>query len=278
MPAVLLIIHYIRTHVLDYLIFAGVFVGVVINQVFSFFYVIDPINVLVNQIVTSSYIIVYLFLFIHAVRVKYEKPPRLLLYIGLVWYAILQIMIFFYGVVELPEKINFLFITMNNVDAFDVGVAILIQGNLVIMGQGYDFLISIFRIFTLVIAVHAYFTVKMAVNDVRMKTVKILWIFVGFCTMGRPLLYLIDLITPLELISAIRSFPDLVAVLIITVIIIRYPECVLISKSQLTRASYLYKKLKSGEFGQTKMDIGLSVLYAYLNELPPELFEKVDSG
>ena len=274
LPSFLLIIHFIRTHVLDYIIFAGVFVGVVINQFFSFFYIIDPINILVNQIVTSSYIVVYLFVFIHAVRVKYDRPPRLLLYIGLIWYTILQIMILFYKVVNLPETINFLFITMYNVDAFDIGVALLIQENFVIMGQGYDFFISIFRIFTLATAVHAYLTVKMAVDDVRLKTVKILWIFVGIFTMGRPLLYLIDLITPLDFISAIRSFPDLMAVAIITIIVVRYPECVLISKSQLIRASYLYRKIKSGEFGQIKVDIGLSVLCAYINELPPEFFEQ----
>ncbi|UCG04098.1 MAG: hypothetical protein JSW11_08940 [Candidatus Heimdallarchaeota archaeon] len=89
MPSILLIIHYLRTHIVDYLIFAGAFVAVTINQLFSFFYVIDPINILVNQIVTSSYIIVYLFVFIHALRVKHDTPPRLLLYIGVIWYSIL---------------------------------------------------------------------------------------------------------------------------------------------------------------------------------------------
>ncbi|UCG04097.1 MAG: hypothetical protein JSW11_08935 [Candidatus Heimdallarchaeota archaeon] len=178
----------------------------------------------------------------------------------------------------MPDKINFLFLTLYNVDAFDIGVALVIQGNIVLMGQGYDFLISIYRVFTLIVAVHAYLTVKIAINDVRLKTVKILWIFVGIFTMGRPFLYLIDLVSLLELTPAIRSFPDLVAVIIITSIVVRFPECVLISKSQLIRASYLYKKIKSGEFGQKRIDVGLSVLYAYLSELPPEFFELSTSG
>lgn len=188
-------------------------------------------------------------------------------------------MVIFYEVVNLPDKINVFLITLYNVDALEMGVALMTQGNLVLMGQGYDFLISIYRIFTLIVAVHAYFTVKIAINDVRLKTVKILWIFVGLFTMGRPFLYLFDLISLLELTPAIRSFPDLIAVLIITVIVVRYPEGVLISKSQLTRASYFYKKIKSGEFGQRRLDIGLSVLYTYLRVLPPEIFEPpISSG
>ncbi len=273
-PSALLLRYYAITHVLDYLIFAFVFIFVSINQFSSYIMIEYPRNVILNQIVTSSYILVYLFIYFHAIRLNHEKSPKLLWLLGFIPYMILQILIMFYKTDGLPKTANLFVFTMHNVDSYEVGVGFK-TGNIILMGQGFDYLISIYRIFTLLYAIYAYFNTKIAVSDNRLQIVRYLWITIGVLTMGRPFMYLFDLFTNLEFSQLTRSSFDLFAIFVIPFIIIRYPEYVLISKTQLIRAAYLYKKVKSININQTSTQTDIDQIYKYIRNLPPEIFRNI---
>lgn len=278
-PTILLLRYFKMTHVWDYLIFAGVFISISINQFFSNIIIDNPTNIIVNQIVTSSYILVYLFIYLHVIRLQSEKPSRKVWLLGVVPYVILQMMILFYQRVDLPQNTNFLYFTMHNVDSYQNGVAFTFKGN-VLMGQGYDYLISIYRIFILIYAILIYFRVKTASRDTRLKTVRYLWIIIGTFTMGRPLMYLLDLFTKIDFDPFTRISFDIFAIVLIPFIIIKYPEYVLISNSQLIRASYLYSQVRARSISQHSTNQETfyhdpELIYEYIRSLQPDLMKNI---
>ncbi|UCG01868.1 MAG: hypothetical protein JSW11_19970 [Candidatus Heimdallarchaeota archaeon] len=84
--------------------------------------------VLVWQIVDSTFMIFFLFIFVYTIRMKWDRPPLIILLIGVIWFSIIQTFILLYEVVNLPETGLVLFVKMRKYVDFhspDVGVGLI---------------------------------------------------------------------------------------------------------------------------------------------------------
>ncbi len=265
-PVILLFRYYRRTKILDYLLFCLVFVSVMVAQISDFRINIQS-SVELAQIIDSTHAFVYLFLFIHALRMKWEEAPRVLWYLGIIWFSVIQFSIIFYEYIELTEDPTVLFTKMRTDKTIPDLYALSTQSGLIIMGNGYRFLFISFRIYVLIIFTYAYLTISELIIYERVKQVKFLWIFASGSVTLNSLLKLGHSLFIWNLPEFIvGDILNLISFLAIAIVSTKYPEGVLLSQVQVIRALSLYKKVNAFNLKEKK-EFGMSYLILYLNQL-----------
>ncbi|MFX1515603.1 MAG: hypothetical protein ACFFC6_04780 [Promethearchaeota archaeon] len=243
-PTTILYKYYRKTSILDYLIFSSLFFSAFINLlIFAVNTDLEVSNPILSQIEMSSYIIIMFLILIHTFRIKWEKTPPLIFY---------------------PNLLLFLFLLIPFELVFSPEAEILILINT--LGHLY-------RIGALIFAIYVYTTVNILIEDVRLERVRKLWILVG----------LLLILFPIQRIGLILNFwgtNDFIEIMsttgliLVALIALIYPEFVLISKIQISKAINLYTEVLSFQSDQIE-DFGMKVLVNYLRRIPPEIIGKV---
>lgn len=250
-PLVWLYRSYQRTGILDFLLFAVLFFSVVIHSLTWANVVSDYPMLELEVISTLSYDFIWLLLFIHSYRVKWEKTPPLLWYSTIASYIVIQII---YIVVFI---LNYPYYDMSNFP-----------------NQLSYSLSQMYRLIALLVAIFIYSTVKHIIVDKRVKQARNFWIIAALLFMIPPIWALLStwniwILNPF--ISTITNMSNLLAIIFVTFIVVKYPESVLITKVQVIRVLDLYKTVRSSSSAEDLKEFGLPSLVSYMKNIPPEV-------
>ena len=186
-----------------------------------------------------------LFLLLHALRLKWEKFP---------WYVTIIILLdICIGLITASRAFYFL-------DMWDIFI-LLWQLAGWIMFLTYAFLI------------YAYSTTKSLIMDKSIVIAKRLWISFGCMALITASMIILSPDLFMQFWEFNR-FLYLVGTIFIVYIAIRYPEAVLISHAQLSRALNVYSSIMALKTEKEIQDFGLSSLVAYIKQIPLGLIDR----
>ena len=273
-PFVLLLRYYRKTHLKDYLFFSGVFFSASINAFNGILRRANPENVIFSQIQASTFTFISLFLFLHVIGIKWETPPKFLWYVGIIWFSIIQFSILFFERIDVPSNPKVLFMRMRPTEDTDIDIAIMTKNDNIILGQQFKFLSYTYLVFILVIFIYCYITADLVIkSDIAIKA-RLNWISSASALLILPIMYIghwFDIWTVNESVG-LGTF--VLVALSIGIILIRYPEAVLITYTQLMRVIDLYSHVQSFEAEKEVKKFGMDRLVEYLQMLPPEVFQQ----
>ncbi len=271
-PSTILLKHYFKTKLGDFRLFAMFFIlgGLGLFMVsLSGIYELLILEQL-RQWIFSTMIFV---LFLHSVKILWEKPPKIIWYTGVIWYTVLMLLGLFFEIFDQPpDKAKVLFLelphTFSGTHPFGAGVKT--EGGTIILSSSYNQLWYLFLIFTLVLLIYSYIKVNPFNPTKRIILAKKLWLAAWisyglYAVIGIGLNFLFDL----------GNIFILLAVLIVGYIAFRIPEAMLISEIQILRAFDLYNKVNDLTTEEEKSEFGMSKLVDYLLNLPNELKEQM---
>lgn len=250
----------------SFLLFSGLFLSVFINNITWANIISDYPIVILEYVMITSYLFIWLLLFFHVIRVKWEKSPPILWYSTLLIFFAINLIYFVVAVSGYSLVISswdyLLFIEPN------IPLLLLVSS-----------LTQIYRVVALLVAIFIYSTVEHIIVDKRVKRAKNFWIITAILFLIHPIcelaflwnLYSSDMaIAPL--IGIIQNISNL-AIIFVAYIVFRYPESVLISKIQVVRALDLYKTVQSSTSSDELKEFGMPTLINYIKNIPPELLE-----
>lgn len=259
--------YYSKTRILDYLLFSGFFMcGIIGPNVGN---IVELLQVEVEFVVLAliseiSFDLCLIFLAIHALRIKWDHPPKVIVYGFLFWVSTLLILSFLY------------WIPSDSIESYQAHVAI-------------GFITGFYFIPPVIIFLYSYLTVKPLVKTSRMNTSRTLWIITAILWAIYRIMYIILYIFNFQtawgwvipesiIIDFSRSYllyPFFLGVIIIAFIAIRYPETVIYSKAQILRAIELYQEVTSLEPKTAVKHLGIASIVDYLHSIPPEIIESL---
>jgi hypothetical protein len=140
-------------------------------------------------------------------------------------------------------------------------------------------LILLNRILALSFVIYVYINTPQPVTYTRVSTARKYWIIAGFAFLIFPIIKVghMLLITPNIYLytTAIANGFNLIAIIILAYITIRFPEAVLFSHSQLIRALELYDSVQASKSESSTTDIGIDLVTTYLNNIPSDILVKI---
>ena len=232
-------------------------------------------NILAHQIADAFSILFFFLVFLYAMRMKWESPPSILWYLGIIWFSFMQLTILLYEIVFIPEKGVFLIFEVRRFSNQEMGVGFISQGGIIIMSNGFRILSHIWRLFAMVLFVYVHLTTTVIIKmDKRVKIARDLWISAGLIACIPPILAIghhFSFWTTTELIYNVFYLLGLINIAYVS---IRYPESLLISYVQIGRARNLYKSI---QVDSIQKEFGLSSLVEYLQKLPKDIILSKDN-
>lgn len=235
-PSVKLVKYYRLTKIIDYLLMAMAFIIAICEIV-----VIELLNtghtdLIIYQLNDFLYPTFILMFLIHGFRLKWKRPPNVLLIISAIWYALLIVCIFFYKLDTLPNHGKVMFMNMKNTSTRDVGAVFKING-VIIMGRGFEFLAHGFRVYSIIILLFAYWGTTNYANMIKVRTARRIFIISLISSLVFPIVLMGEM---LQVWNIAESFEwhlfDLITFVGVAYISIRYPQTLLLSKTQIIRA------------------------------------------
>ncbi|MHA2298816.1 MAG: hypothetical protein ACXAEU_26530 [Candidatus Hodarchaeales archaeon] len=277
-PGVYLLRNYYKTRITDYLLFSMVFFLMDIDCFLTVLIETEPYNenLLIFQAACLVSYFTLFFIFLHAIRVKWDKAPRPLFYFGISWFVIIIFSIFLLEPV--PYVLDVVKLWLIDVKILlPFPFALLTQGGVVLFDK--ETMYQFYRPFVCGLFVYAYLTSKQVEVEGRLKIAKYLWVcsfgLIGFSN----LLLLGDVFMiagwPLGIQNIIIPFLFAVIGMVITPFIaVFFPEAVLITHTQVTRATSIYNEIKNGQLTETGKipDFGVDKIISYLKSIPPDLY------
>lgn len=240
--------NYQKTKIVDFLIFS----------LFCFFSIMTVIGVILRNtqgdklfswqfhgfMVFTAYLLIYL----HARNVSGRENMRLLDVIMFIWYAFMILLIPFYELIpNQPDKAKFLiwnnFPRSYNNDA-PKGAGVVLSNRTYIFSQNFQVLGDLFRLLACIIVFVIYLRFDPVSDSEELKKAKRYFTLAWFIA----ILYMLNLFPVLYKLSPLPPSIFLIGfVLLVALILLKYPLSVLLSKPQVLNASYLYKKIQSTE-------------------------------
>ncbi|MFX1250095.1 MAG: hypothetical protein ACFFCZ_00595 [Promethearchaeota archaeon] len=246
-PLGVVVRNYFRIRSKDYLILAGFF----LLGAFSMFS--EPLscitgNLLIWIIGVNSYFLMHFCVFLHVVRLRWEKSPPTVWIVSIFFLFILQLEIIFRMLIGLNNGP----ILIIEVFRFLVGILLLYCYISIVPVKPSD----------RIMAVKKWITIASMINIVP----GIFSIIYGFLVLINPTLF------SLELVDIVFFSVIALGGMIFIYVALRFPECLLISQVQLLRAKELYKKVQNTPIEQLDQD----ALITYLSTIPAEIFEELN--
>jgi hypothetical protein len=246
-PLGVVVRNYFRIRSKDYLILAGFF----LLGAFSMFS--EPLscitgNLLIWIIGVNSYFLMHFCVFLHVVRLRWEKSPP----------AVWIVSLFFLLVLQLEIILRTFIIEITN---------------------GPILIIEVFRFVVGLLLLYCYITIVPVKPSDRIMAVK-KWITIASMINIVPGIFSITyrflgLINPdlFSLVLVDIVFFSVIALggIIYIYVALRFPESLLISQAQLLRAKELYKKVQNTPIEQLDQD----ALITYLSTIPAEIFKEL---
>ncbi|MCE7735543.1 MAG: hypothetical protein GPJ54_11740 [Candidatus Heimdallarchaeota archaeon] len=268
-PSIILVRQYRRTQIFDYLIFSGAFITVSFTLVWTILATLTELLIF-YQLHHITYFFTSYFFAWHALRLRWERPPRLIWYIVNIWIIIAIIIVLLFKIMIQPESAEVIFIQMHHgySSYYPKGAGVTINGDVILYSTSHNIIRVFYSLFAFFIMLYAYLTV-----DLAHKTSAIV--------RGRKL-WLIAIINSLLYFTAILPWVlihihfDVQIILSLGLILVAYvnlkiPEAMLMSHVQLTRASFLYHKVRKMTEVEAQKQLGMESLVRYLQSLPQHL-------
>ena len=267
-PAIVIVKQYRRTGIDDYLLFAGAFFTFSILLTVSFIGIVTN-WLFIMQLDHWLYNSLFFLWFLHSVRMRWDRTPRIVWYTGVIWYSILMFLILFWeGMSPQPEQAIVLFMEMPHTHStyYPFGAGIMTSGGVIIYSTAHGILRLLFHMYVWAILLYAYWTVKPVYSSERIILARRLMIFAG----------LIGLIYMILSLPWLPEIPLLNAILfvgfgLVIYVAIRIPEGLVLSQVQIIRAVGLYKQVKDLSSELAVKRFGMPSLVEYLQNIPPEI-------
>lgn len=231
LPSWLLTKKYLNSGNKDYMIFSLWF------AVAFMVMIIDPLAGYTNmlffyQMHNIGIDIVYFLLFIHAIRIRWENPPRILLAIGTGWFLLLFLLTSFWTLMVQPDATTILNVEIAHSFSsyYPLGAGLKI-GESIVYGSSFRLLGDLYRIFVLALLLVIYLSVENIDHEPRAEKARWLWLIVWIFFMCHALSLL-----PFFVTFEVVSFFLIIAGAIITYIAVFIPEGMLITEVQQSRA------------------------------------------
>ncbi len=237
-PAVILRNYYIKTRMTDFILVIGIFITGALNLISA---VLIPTFYPYN----SFYLLIYLLIFIHALRVKWQKPPPVLLYIGVLGY---------FGIES--------FILLNQFFSHDF----------------INILLNIYRIYALILLFWVYSTTPRIIADERIETTRNLFLIAAILHFIYPILRIGNLTSFWTLDINVGFLFDLFSLAVIAYIFVRYPETAVLSHAQFLRIVGLYEKIQSLKSAKEVEEMGMSSFIEYIQKVRQEVLPNNESN
>ncbi|MCE7735797.1 MAG: hypothetical protein GPJ54_13025 [Candidatus Heimdallarchaeota archaeon] len=265
LPSTVLLRNYLKTRMVDYLYFAlffilgglGLFV-ISLNAERGELYLV----VISHALITTSTLV----LFLHAIKLKWEKRPNLLFFVGIIWYLFQIFTYIFYETFGQPERARVILIelprTLSGTHPNGAGWKI---DDTIISSSSFNQIWYLYLIFTLIITIYSYLTSDIINPTNRIVRARRLWL-------GAWLSYLFYALLGIgfESLFVVADSLILVAVLIIAYISFTLPEAIFITRAQIYHATDLYQKFLEIDAGKEKSRFGFSELIEYIQNVPKE--------
>ncbi|MCH8906430.1 MAG: hypothetical protein IH840_05000 [Candidatus Heimdallarchaeota archaeon] len=269
-PIVILSLQYRATRIVDYLIFAGFFgwgaIGITFDVVAK-----HTDSLIIYQIQFYTFFLMDFFIFLYAIRIHWERPPRLLWYIVVIWFLFMTLLILFWEKFQQPSYTTlFIFDIPHSPSTYHPnGAGIKLSEESVLFSTSYYLLITLNSIFSILLLLYVYVKIIPIQQSPKIGKARKLWISSG-------ILYLVYQVGQLPWIP---NYQPLILIILIGLILMSYiaisiPEGLLISHTQVLRANKLYKRIKSSSFKSYDIRFPKQALIDYMQSLPSEIFDQ----
>ena len=272
-PAIVLIIQYHRTGIQDCLLLVGAFITC--SSTLTLAVIASITNILLlYQLHHWSYITLHLFFLFYACRLRWDHPPKVIQYSGVIWACILAFLIFFWEVMPQPNRAVVMLLEMPHgySSYFPNGAGLAVNG-LIIFSTAHNILRVFFSIYVFLIALYSLLTAKPFYETKKVILARRLWIVAAvillqYCILVIPWLYVY--IQGIELNIQLLI---VISMSIVAYIAIMIPEGLLLSHAQIYRALELYQRVQNVPTEEALISIGLPSLIEYLKSIPKDLIE-----
>jgi hypothetical protein len=280
--ALKLLYYYKQTSVIDYFLISITFFLGSTTVFFRFIGIVFPDSLnelIIQQIIHSLLNTINFVFFIYAVRVKWMKPPKIILYFGIICYLILQLVIFSFELMYLPEQSFVIFTKMQSTEEPGLGAGYILEDGTLILGTGYNFLLMSYEVFVFSLILYIYVTTPFVVDTDRVRKIQKLWITAISLYLLRGLITLVYQLSSSDFVDfySMYSVFLLSSVALVAYIAITHSEAVLLSHIQLFRASKLYLKIVEMKSEGELIEFGMSSVVDYMKNIPPDLKKQLMS-
>ena len=266
-PTLFLLRLYYRTKLKDYLLFAGVYISLFslmllyfINNFLKFYFIMNFNHFLLNTTI--------FLLFIHGIRVKPKGMTSLVPLIGVIWFLVLQILIFFW--VEIPvDRVTVLFFEMDphpiiaeNVSGITTGLQL--ENGIVIYGSSYPLLALMFYNYSFIVFLYKHATYEKVDTSDRVNRARLYWYLFGIIGLIATQNVYLNFLRPSEIMVPLLVIIQLG---IVAYNSIKYPEAILLSKTQIFRAINLYHNIELNDLDEQEESVDESEIRGYIDTL-----------
>ncbi|MDH5402703.1 MAG: hypothetical protein OEY49_09450 [Candidatus Heimdallarchaeota archaeon] len=265
-PASILIKQYYQTKILDYLLFGLVFIFASISSI-SIVLAEETNSLKFFQLDMISATFLHLCLYIHSIRIKTEKLYKRRILPILLWAIIIILLILQWKILNEPNyvKVFYLEIPRSYYPIYPKGAGIIF--NNFTYSTSFRLFSDLYNILILINLLIAYIKVKPVVNDPNIIRSKKLLLLISAS-------WLIYWILLQPWIAIFTPIPMAIIGVTGLYLVIKFPEYVLISQSQVMRVRKLYNIVKEAENNNSINEIiGPESLIDYISRLREELFE-----
>ena len=277
-PATVLIIQYRRTGIQDCLLLLGAFLSSSLTLTFAVIAAATNF-LLLYQFHHWSYITLFLFFLFYACRLRWDHPPKVIQYLGVIWVGILALLILFWEVMPQPDRAVVLLWEMPRgySSYFPNGAGLSVNG-LIIFSTAHNIIRIFYSIYVISIALYSCLTVKPFYETKKIILAKRLWIIAAAI-----LLIYFTLVIPWLYVYIQGIGIDIQLLIVISVGLVAYiaiiiPEGLLLSQSQIYRALELYQRIHEVPTEEALLRIGLPSLVEYLKSIPKDLIKTLEDN
>ena len=264
-PVPLLVNFYLKSKDLDFLLFAFVFIFGAIVLIADALVSITNLLIII-QIHHFSIDIMFFLLFLHAIRIRWTKAPKIIFYTGVIWFILLAILTLSWKLMVQPTHAKVLFWDLPHTFSsyFPKGAGLMLADGTVIYSTAFRYLGEFYRIYVVSILLFSYLKIEIIHQTNKIEKAKKLWIFIWICLLIHSIALFFPTFT--ELVSVFLLVGGIVAVYIV----IRVPEALLLTHAQISRA---VKLLGTVEFDSPSQSYGFESYIDYLRATN-EILEK----
>ncbi|OLS27700.1 MAG: hypothetical protein HeimC2_10600 [Candidatus Heimdallarchaeota archaeon LC_2] len=244
LPIITLYKHFFYTKILDYFLLGTAFLIAVFQAIVVILIDTTGATLLLFQINDALYPTFILMFLIHGARLKWDRTPNLLKLVATGWYGLLIFAVFFYKIVDLPSEAQVLFFKLQNSSERAEGQMWIIN-EIYIIGRGFEFYAHAFRVFSIGVILFSYLQTREFAKEIKVNRSQNIFILsilsaavfpIGM--MGQMLFFWNDA----QYFIDLHIF-DLFTFLGMSIIALKYPETLLISKTQILRVLKINQQL-----------------------------------
>lgn len=262
-PSSVLIYYYIKTRILDFLLFALFIISGFLSLI------ADPLADITNhlffyQLHFSSVDIALLILFFHGAMFRWNEPPKVLVAFVLAWFFLLTGLTLLWEVMLQPEVAKVLFweLPRGYSDYFPRGAGITLSDGTMIYSTAFHFIADFYRFFVLGFLIFVYTTTRVAHPTKNIILARRLWIAIWIMLFINTLSYL-----PWFLEFEVTNIFNIIGGLMASYITIFIPEGLLLSQSQILRVNGLYAIFQDQETKTPLNQLGVGALVNYIKSI-----------